>query len=428
MLLYNRGYYASIDGVNPSGVVLCTSTINFTQLSSRNEAYNLDMVLYDPQYYLCSIDKAACGSTFSKIISYPWISVSPPKTSPVIKKLQKANTQHSNSSRNILIPKTDQEVTDCIDLCFKAQKKIGVTHLIVPTPLAVAREDQFSEQLRWLNLAQSLKSDYIEPFLATIALSDETLLNCSFEENLMLQTILDHAAVMQHIDGYYIVIERDAVTSQITEMNVARALLELSYNLGYHQEKEVIINFADVFGLVCLAVGATAFGSGYRVKERRLCLDDFIERTGGTALPRYYSSSLIGDFYSERDLERIVELKLFRYISNDIITSQSQSLINALENKVKVKTIEPWKETRSNVATAAKHRVNCISEQANLVMKCQTIEERLNLVFTWIQDAEAHMGYLKSRLKDNPLREDGRHLSVWRNAIESFMESNEIIL
>ena len=214
----------------------------------------------------------------------------------------------------------------------------------------------------------------------------------------------------------------------MTEVDVARALLELSYNLGQLQEKTVVINFADVFGLVCMAAGASAFGSGYTTKERRLSFDDFIQRGGGMALPRYYSNTLIGDFYSERDINKIVKLKLLRYITGDIKTTHSRSLMDALSRKIKISTVQAWKETRSNTATAARHRVDCLVEQANVLGAIDNFENRLTEMFAWIQEAESKMEYLKSRLKDDPLNEDGRHLSVWRKAIEEFSEANEINL
>ncbi|SEJ54856.1 hypothetical protein SAMN05660742_11034 [Propionispira arboris] len=414
MFLYNRGYHSTLNDVSPAGVILCTSLLDHPTLKKRNFDYKVNMALLDPQIYLWSVDENECLSTHKKIISYPWV-----KTMSVDDPLR-------FDAGCIITPKTDAEITACLTKCFEIQKSFGATQIIIPTPLAIAREDQFSEQLRWLELAEPFKNKYDEPFFATIALSDKTLLNCKFENNLMLQTILDNAALMQHIDGYYIVVERDSPIIQIVEVNIARALLELTYNLGHCQDKAVVVNFADVFGLVCMAVGATAFGSGYTTKERRLSFDDFIDQKGGMALPRYYSSNLIGDFYSERDLNKIIGIKLLRYISEDIITSHSNVLITALKQKNSVDKIAAWKESRSNTAAASKHRVACLTKQVSDIMQYNTIEEKLECVLIWIQDAEAKMEYLKSRLKDDPLNEDGRHLSVWRKALDEFMISNKL--
>lgn len=424
MFLYNRGHFSSIDNVNPDGVVLCTSSLEYSKFLRRTDDYDVEMVLLDPQVYLWSIDCQQCQRTYGKISSYPWVKTAKGRTGAV----QKLGNQGAAQSSKILTLETDQEIKACIKECLETQKKFGATHLIIPTPLAIAREDQFSEQLKWLQLASAFSAEYKEPFLATIALSDETLLNCKFEDNVMLQTILDNAAVMSHIDGYYIVVERDANSVQITEINIARALLELTYNLGYCQEKEVVINFADVFGLICIAVGASAFGGGYTTKERRLNFGDFVERNGGMSLPKYYSSNLLGDFYSERDLNKIVDLRLLRYITSDITTSHSNLLINGLKSKVPVKSIAAWKETRSNTGAAAKHRVDCLAEQTKQLMYINDIEDRIGMIFTLIQEAESRMEYLKSRLKDDPINEDGRHLSVWRKALEEFMDTNGIVL
>lgn len=429
MFLYNRGHFSGIEGVNPGGVVLCTSAIDFTRLSRKSDAYSTEMILLDPQLYLCSLDSKDCKPTYDKIVSYPWLKKDEPQiTGSKIKKVSAATTSCAVAADPIKLPVADVDILACIKSCLEVQRGFGATHLIVPTPLATAREDQFSEQLKWLKLSSTLKEEYELPFLATIALADETLLNCTFDENLMIQTILDNAAVMPHIDGYYVLVERDSTSIQVTEVDVARALLELSYNLGQLQEKTVVINFADVFGLVCMAAGASAFGSGYTTKERRLSFDDFIQRGGGMALPRYYSNTLIGDFYSERDINKIVKLKLLRYITGDIKTTHSRSLMDALSRKIKISTVQAWKETRSNTATAARHRVDCLVEQANVLGAIDNFENRLTEMFAWIQEAESKMEYLKSRLKDDPLNEDGRHLSVWRKAIEEFSEANEINL
>lgn len=431
MFLYNRGHYSKIDGVNPNGVVLCTSGLNFSSLNRRADTYDKDMVLLDPQLYLCSLDGKNCGSTYDKIMSYPWLKKGEgnDRTAPVsVKRISAATTTCSVVSPSITLPNSDDEILKCIQVCLDVQKDFGVTHFILPTPIATAREDQFSEQLRWIRLAGSLKEKYDLPFLATIALTDQTLLNCNFDENLMLQTILDNATVMDHVEGYYILIERDSTAIQVTEGNVARALLELSYNLGELQKKIVVINFADVFGLVCLAVGASAFGSGYTTKERRLSFSDFVPKGGGMALPKYYSNTLMCDFYSERDINKILELKLTRYISSDIQTAHSKPLIEAIVRKRAIDNVQTWKESRSNTAAAAKHRVDCLTAQVDEFSKIKDFEDRLIKMFALIQDAEAKMEYLKSRQKDDPLNEDGRHLSVWRKAIEEFSEVNKINL
>jgi hypothetical protein len=423
MFLYNRGHFGTIDGVNPHGVVLASSSIQYEKITKR-QSYTLPMVLLDPQYYLHSINKTTCAKAVKNLETYPWYQKN--KEKPRLKlvggKLSRIKPPAACSV--VSSHSTEEEISECIRACFDIQKQIDVTEYIIPTPLAVAREDQFSEQLKWLKIATKLKDEYDKPFFATIAISDKALLDCDFEDNQMIQTILDNAPLLPLIDGYYVVVERSSSSLQVTEGSVARALLELSYNLGQVENKKVIINFADTFGLLCLAVGATAFGSGYNTKERRLSFVDFEDKGGGMSLPEYFSTSLIGDFYSERDLKKIVSLKLFRYLSSDIITAYSNPLLQSLNVKGKIVVPPAWSETRSNVAAASKHRIECLSRQAEYITGMTTIEKRLDFIQTWLQDAEARMEYLKGRLKGKPLSETGSHISVWRETLEQFVDDN----
>ncbi|AFQ46249.1 hypothetical protein [Desulfosporosinus meridiei] len=426
MFLYNRGHFGTIDGVDPQGVIMASSSINSDKLCKR-QAYDLSTVLLDPQYYLHGIDKDRCKKTFSNLCSYPWYEKT--KSSKPKVRTTKSISGKINiiSSRDLSVSlssySSELEIQECIKSCFALQELVGVTDLIIPTPLVVNREDQFSEQLKWLKAASKLKGNYSKPFLATIAISDKALLDCDINDNQMVQTLLDNASVLSEIDGYYIVVEQSTSSLQIVEANIARVLLELSYNLGYVEDKKVIINFADAFGLLCLAVGATAFGSGYSTKERRLCLNDFVDKDGGMSLPKYYSTSLIGDFYSERDLKKIVNLKLLRYLKSDIITIHSDPLLQSLGVKGKKIVVPPsWTESRSNTSAASKHRVISLIQQAEHIREIPSIGDRIGYLQTWLQDAEAKMEYMKGRLKGNPLSENGNHISVWREVLDNFVD------
>src|SRR4051794_15671965 len=75
-------------------------------------------------------------------------------------------------------------------------------------------------------------------------------------------------------------------------------------NFGY---EFVFVNFADVFGVACVGLGASGFVTGPTQSLRRLCLAGFLDDGGGLPLPHLYSHRAVAEFLPERELQRISE-------------------------------------------------------------------------------------------------------------------------
>jgi hypothetical protein len=127
-------------------------------------------------------------------------------------------------------------------------------------------------------------SEYDTPILVTLALSEEVLIHKKFEDNTLIQTIIDNLLALDSVDGFYIVVSRNGNSVNVTERNIVQTILELSFILGKRFEKKVFLNFLDNLGFLGLAAGAYAFGSGYYNKEKRF---NFKVLTGFIIYPFY---------------------------------------------------------------------------------------------------------------------------------------------
>lgn len=78
-------------------------------------------------------------------------------------------------------------------------------------------------------------------------------------------------------------------------------------DVGTGSVEMIAVNFADVFGFVCSAVGATDVASGPSHSIPRLNLNAFRDEQFGIAVPQYYAHRVIGEFKTENDLNRLVQ-------------------------------------------------------------------------------------------------------------------------
>ncbi len=81
--------------------------------------------------------------------------------------------------------------------------------------------------------------------------------------------MIDNLSARERIRGVYVVIVSDDNTKRLKDLPVAEGLLRLCYCLGKTADIKVIVNYVDDFGLLCRAFGASAFGAGHTLKERR---------------------------------------------------------------------------------------------------------------------------------------------------------------
>src|SRR5579863_3821464 len=152
---------------------------------------------------------------------------------------------------------------------------------------------------------------------------------------------------------YIVVVQNEAGHPFESSRNVQRAYVRLSSAFAARGYGTVLPNFADVFGLVCLGVGATGCSSGPSQALRRLALAGYKEEGGGIALPRFYSHKLAAELATEADLDRIVGRRLLRRVEDR--TPYSETLMDTLASGGSASQLQPWAESRSNVAMAHRH-------------------------------------------------------------------------
>lgn len=351
-------------------------------------------VLIDPEFYLATLDPADCGRSTERLATYPW---------------------HTDTS----VPWPPLEDLDqpqrraVLESCLAWQQSQGASRLIIPTPLIsdpTARLDNF---LAWVDDGLDIAQQMSVPSLITVALSDSCI-------GTHVQRVLDNVTARDPHGVYFLFETSRSSGAHAVSYEVACALLDACYVIGVIAGKEMFVNFADTFGLVCLAAGATAFAAGYERKARRLDFEYFEERGGGGAFPKFLSLTTTCRYRPERDMQRIRDQRLLRLLSNDRSIASSP-LFTALDAGRDVGAVVEWRESRNNVSLARAHLIEMLARTARHIGELTTLRERVGWVLDWLQDAERNVTYLNDRFEGDPLDDDGRHITPWRRAFEEFV-------
>ncbi len=420
--LVNMGYRWAMNFDGVDGYIFNASGFSKEQANRRPfECFDHQWILFDPQLYLTNLDGATCNKTCAKLSTYPWFGINVPDfDSQEMNHTEWMDHLKASLSWNPSLPNTAADISSIVNDCLLFQAEFGVTHMIAPTPLVQDPDDQFSVQLQWLSAAAELKNHYNIPIFATVAISDYLLFPHRPANNLLLGTIIDNLTVNDFDGIYLLVVQEAADTLRLIDRNIVESLFYISYIAGKMHSKQIIINFADDLGFACNAIGATAFASGATVKQRRMSLVDFIDRGGGSAYPRLYSHSLIGDFLSEDDLTKIRNARLLRLINRDW-TEEADSLLKALVAGETANSVPVWRQSNNNVTQANTHRIVLLKKKITDLNSLST-DNQLEAILTWLQDAEAHTALINNKLSGCPLKEDSRHIKVWREAFENMLD------
>lgn len=425
MFLLNVGYkWTNHDRVD--GVVINASGVHKAQATRRNLSVTPECLLFDPQLYLSSLDFEKCNNTCARLSTYPWFGGSEHEFDSQLQTQKEWFDGHKNSMAwPYTLPNAKKDIQDSVRSCFDFQVGLGVTHLIIPTPLVEDSDDEFALQLNWIDAALELKSEYPYNMLATVAFTDSIVLHQNPLDNKVIQAIIDNLSARVELDGIYVLPVQSGNSSiRINHKRVAETLLYISHIVGAQNEKIVIINFADAFGYACLAVGATGFAGGYTNKTRRMNLDDFLEDGGGGAYPRFYSHTLLLELLTDRDLSKLRDGKLLRLLRGDR-TEASEDLLNALNDGLSASDVPLWRESLNNVTTATVHKIERLVRASNELSTTDPsdMQARFDHILEWLQSAEANHLLIQSRFSSAPLEDDGRHIAVWTRAFEEFMDN-----
>jgi hypothetical protein len=164
-------------------------------------------------------------------------------------------------------------------------------------------------------------------------------------------------------------------------------------NVGY---EFVFVNFADVFGVACVGLGASGFATGPSQSLRRLSLAAFLDEGGGLPLPHLYSHRTVAEFLPERELEVIARLNYLRRVTD--ITAHSRDLFQALTRGRSAAEVAAWAESKNNVAAAARHFVSrMIAEGA--AYAAISPAQRFTRAESWLDDAVVNQDFLSRQLE-----------------------------
>src|SRR5579863_3782905 len=253
-------------------------------------------VLFDPQLYLAGLDANQCAKACVRLASFPWFGAH--ELQPFDSGTQKL-TEWEAVSREVIAEHwtsapPDEEAaiaTACRD-AIEFQLELGCSAILLPSPLITEREDEAQVPARWLDAATEAANELEvgQPLLASVALADTALNDAAFLPAGFLDTVVDQVSSRSGLDGVYIVIAQTEMRHPFqTDARVNRAYLHLCRAFSYIDYDTIVTNFADVFGLVCLGMGATGLATGQSHALRRLALSGLEDESFGKALPHLYS-------------------------------------------------------------------------------------------------------------------------------------------
>jgi len=280
------------------------------------------------------------------------------------------------------------------------QVEFGCSHVILPAPLLTEREDEGATLAQWLDTGLSVAStlEVGQPLLATIALHEAALNDAAFNEGGFLDAIVDHVTARDGFGGAYVVIASGTTPDHPfkTDVRVHRAYMHLSKALHEGGVDVVLLNFADIFGFACMAVGATDIATGSSQSRRRLALAAFRDEGGGRAVPHYYSHKVVGEFASETDLGPIRDKRLLRRIAE--ATAHSEDLLEALRAGGSASQLPAWVESQNNLTVAQRHFVCRLAVEGRRIRALRP-SQRYDAIHDWLEEAAASVLYMKRRMR-----------------------------
>lgn len=410
MFYLNVGWFwGRIPDPGPQGVVVNACGVDAPGAVRRRADVSLPgEVLFDPQLYLLALSPDSASKTCVRLASYPWFPC---------ECLDDDAHDHIVEQWPSEIP--EDQISELTREAIEFQTSFGVSKILAPSPLTTSPTSDLGQEMRWLDSGLSENNAEI-PLLATFAVSDTCIADPRLEDNQLFQIAIDQFTAREELSGVFLVIENShGESNRIIQTPVALSILEFCHNVGKEAGKEVIVNYADNFGIACIAAGASGFASGVFTKEKRLNLEDFSERGGGGLFPKFYSHSTIGDYLTERDLERVRDHRLLRLLEDDR-TLASAALFDVLVAGGHVSGIPEWRESRNNTSGSIAHFVE-LTRSKTIEITDGNAEEQMRAVLTWLQDAESRTNYLIERFSDDPLSLDARHVQAWRSAFEQYL-------
>jgi hypothetical protein len=388
----------------------------------RNYPY-LRRRLFDPQLFLAGLNAVVARKACSNLSSYGWFPVSSGEeySSSVQRQADWNRRTRAEIHREWIgsVPQTPSEIENAIRMALDLQMSIGCEALILPSPLTVDLATDYSLEISWLDQGLWMASEMFPGVarLPTVALSDSCLRVQDAQSNQLLDLILDQLT-SRAPEGVYLVLETANESGYyITHPNTIGSMLRLIHGLKEGGIRYVVVGFAGVAGILALAVGASAWSTGWYRGERRLKIVDFDDQTG-MAVPTFYSHKLASEIHLERDVDSITRAGLLELVSDE--TSASAGLLRALRSGYPAASVVEWQYRRSNVGATREHFLNAMVRETTVMSRLR-LEERVSMTRQWLSEADRLASTLLAMGPFNG-RTELRHQAAWAQAFERFLQ------
>lgn len=401
MFALNEGYqWFSTNVTNLEGAVYLAAG-NDTERMRRSPQANFSWKLFDPQLYLAGLAGNESAKICARLVSYPWFGID---GVPQFNSGEQTRRNWQQALQDFVrenwrgSPPEEDERPGCAASAVSFQAELGCTHILCPSPLIAEREDEAESCALWIDasLDAAAELDIGQPIIATVAVSESVLNDAGFDDGGFLDTIVDQVASRDGLGGVYVAVAQTQARHPLAAPSVVtRAYAHLTRafaNAGY---EFVFVNFADVFGIACLGLGATGFATGRWQALRRLCLAAMIDDGGGLPLPHFYSHRAVAEFLTEREMEIVAQRNLLPRVRD--LTTHSQDLFQALNTGQDISTIPAWAENKSNVTTAAKHFIARMIAEGSSYSELTT-DDRNARATAWLASARTNQDALVNGL------------------------------
>lgn len=425
MLYYNLFYKWSFQGAEPSAAILHPAGFDATRLRGGVPAADhLGNVMIDPDLHFWGLEPETCGKVCRNLSTHDWMDLDLPRAEDFPGKKdewQAAIDRMLPDAWPPVSPTNDDELKALIERCLDWQLVNGASAVILPTPTIEDDDVGLDEFVRWAKVGiQAAES------IDCVALLSVSILDLALPRH--YERLVDLVTSLPDVPGLYVAVITSRDEGIVPDSReFARALLEISHVVGHQHGLPVVINFADVFGLACVAVGAEGFGFGYERKCRGLSRAAYQDSgDGGGAYPRFFSLGTAASYLPARDLDRVRDERLLWMLDQDE-TQASLPLLGALRAGSSGNDAPAWREGRNNVAAARAHLIQRLELANSELLAMTDIRERAQWALRWLQNAERDANYLRARFVDDPLQSMGTHVGPWRAAYEQFVVDYRLV-
>lgn len=385
---------------NLHGVVYLAAANNAERMR-RKPLGDFAWQIFDPQLYLAALDGRACAKVCARLASFPWFGVAgvPEFHSDDNTQSNWQQTLQDHVRENWLgAAPTENDVAEAARSAVEFQADRSCTHILAATPLIAEREDEAETAAQWIDAALDAARDLDlgQPVIATVAVSENVLNDASFDAGGFLDTVVDQVTSREGLGGVYIVVAQTQTRHPLSAPNaVTRTYAHLTRAFAGFGYEFVFVNFADVFGVACVGLGASGFATGPSQSLRRLSLAAYLDEGGGLPLPHLYSHKAVADFLPERELEVIARLNFLRRVTD--ITAHSRDLFQALTRGRPAAEVASWAESKNNVSAAARHFISRMIAEGS-AYAALTPAQRFTRAESWLDDAVVNQDFLVRRL------------------------------